>query len=123
MVLQGRILKSISGFYEVEAEGQLYTCKARGVFRKTGTTPLVGDLVCMSADDVQTEGTVDEILPRRNALSRPPVANLDNLFIVVSVCEPVVYHWAPSAIPVVMSTVCLPPPLKMIPVTPEGIVA
>lgn len=88
MQLQGRILKSISGFYEVEAEGQLYTCKARGVFRKTGTTPLVGDLVCMSADDAQTEGTVDEILPRRNALSRPPVANLDNLFIVVSVCEP-----------------------------------
>ncbi len=87
MVLQGRILKSISGFYEVEAADELYTCKARGVFRKTGTTPLVGDLVQITADSAD-EGTVDEVLPRRNALTRPPVANLDNLFIVVSVCEP-----------------------------------
>ena len=87
MVLQGRILKSISGFYEVEAGDELYTCKARGVFRKTGTTPLVGDLVQITADSAD-EGTVDEVLPRRNALTRPPVANLDNLFIVVSVCEP-----------------------------------
>ncbi len=87
MVLQGRILKSISGFYEVEAGDELYTCKARGVFRKTGTTPLVGDLVQITADSAD-EGIVDEVLPRRNALTRPPVANLDNLFIVVSVCEP-----------------------------------
>ncbi len=88
MQLQGRILKSISGFYEVEAEDKLYTCKARGVFRKTGTTPLVGDLVRITAESADAEGTVDEVLERRNALSRPPVANLDNLFIVVSVCEP-----------------------------------
>lgn len=87
MVLQGRILKSISGFYEVEAADELYTCKARGVFRKTGTTPLVGDLVQITADSAD-EGTVDEVFERRNALTRPPVANLDNLFIVVSVCEP-----------------------------------
>ena len=87
MVLQGRILKSISGFYEVEAGDELYTCKARGVFRKTGTTPLVGDLVQITADSAD-EGTVDEVFERRNALTRPPVANLDNLFIVVSVCEP-----------------------------------
>ena len=88
MVLQGRILKSISGFYVVEAGQELYTCKARGVFRKTGTTPLVGDLVRITAGSADTEGTVDEVLPRRNALTRPPVANLDNLFIIVSVCEP-----------------------------------
>ena len=88
MQFQGRILKSISGFYEVEADGKLYTCKARGVFRKTGTTPLVGDLVRVTAESADGEGTVDEVLPRRNALSRPPVANIDNLFIVVSVCEP-----------------------------------
>ncbi len=88
MELEGRILKSISGFYEVEADGILYTCKARGVFRKTGTTPLVGDYVHITADSADGEGTVDEVLPRRNALARPPVANLDNLFIIVSVCEP-----------------------------------
>ena len=79
MVLQGRILKSISGFYEVEAADELYTCKARGVFRKTGTTPLVGDLVQITADSAD-EGTVDEVFERRNALTRPPVANLANLF-------------------------------------------
>lgn len=88
MQLEGRILKSISGFYEVEAADRLYTCKARGVFRKTGITPLVGDFVRISADAPDEEGTVDEVLPRRNELSRPPVANLDNLFVVVSVCEP-----------------------------------
>lgn len=88
MQLEGRIRKSLSGFYEVEAADNLYTCKARGVFRKTGITPLVGDLVRISVEAADEEGTVDEVLPRRNALSRPPVANLDNLFIVVSVCEP-----------------------------------
>ena len=58
MELEGRILKSISGFYEVEADGILYTCKARGVLRKTGTTPLVGDYVHITADSADGEGTV-----------------------------------------------------------------
>lgn len=88
MQMQGRILRGISSFYTVEADGQLYTCKARGVLRKQGITPLPGDLVRFTPGAQGEEGTVDEILPRRNALCRPPVANIDRLFIVVSVCEP-----------------------------------
>ena len=91
--MQGRIVKSLSGFYDVEAENTVYTCKARGVFRKDGITPLCGDLVQFTPGDEGGEGTVDAILPRRNALLRPPVANLDYLFVIVSVCEP-----APNAL-------------------------
>ena len=87
--MQGRIVKSLSGFYDVEAEGKVYTCKARGVFRKDGITPLCGDWVDFTPPaDADSEGTVDAILPRKNALLRPPVANLDYLFVIVSVCEP-----------------------------------
>ena len=84
----GRILKGISSFYEVEAGGKLYTCKARGVFRKAGITPLPGDFVHFTPGGEGEEGTVDAVIERRNALTRPPVANLDYLFVVVSVCEP-----------------------------------
>ena len=86
--MQGRIIKSISGFYDVETDGKVYTCKARGVFRKDGITPLCGDLADFTPGAEGEEGTVDAILPRRNALLRPPVANLDYLFVIVSVCEP-----------------------------------
>lgn len=86
--MEGRILKGISSFYEVEANGKLHTCKARGVFRKEGITPLPGDLVEFTPGEMGKEGTVDAILPRRNVLSRPPVSNMDSLFVVVSVCEP-----------------------------------
>ena len=88
MQLEGRILKGISGFYEVEADGQLHTCKARGVFRKQGITPLPGDMVRITPGENGKEGTVEEIFARRNFLSRPPVSNIDRLFVVVSVCAP-----------------------------------
>lgn len=88
MQLEGRILKGISGFYEVEADGQLHTCKARGVFRKQGITPLPGDMVRITPGENGKEGTVEEIFARRNTLSRPPVSNIDRLFVVVSVCAP-----------------------------------
>lgn len=85
--LQGRIIKGIGGFYYVEAAGQVYSCKARGVFRKKGMTPLAGDIVQIAVD-VDGTGLVEEILPRKNALTRPPVANIDQLLIVTSVCDP-----------------------------------
>ena len=88
MQSNGRIVKSISGFYDVEAEGKIYTCKARGVFRKEGITPLCGDIVRFTPGENGKEGTVDAIEPRRNELRRPPLANIDRLFIVASVCEP-----------------------------------
>ena len=66
MVKQGRILKGIGGFYYVEAEETIYECKARGVFRKRGTTPLAGDWVQVCIDN--DTGTIEEIFPRKNML-------------------------------------------------------
>ena len=82
-----RIIKGIGGFYYVETEEQLYSCKARGVFRKKGITPLAGDLVEIRLGEDGT-GYVEEILPRKNFLTRPPVANIDQLIVVTSVCDP-----------------------------------
>ncbi len=83
----GLILQSIGGFYYVETADAVYECKARGAFRKEHITPLSGDCVTIT---VQADGTgiLEEILPRRNALVRPPVANLDCLAIVASVADP-----------------------------------
>ena len=80
----GIIIKGIGGFYYVETADGIFECKARGVFRKEKITPMVGDNVVISIDD----NTIDEIKERRSALKRPPVANIDQLFIVVSGVEP-----------------------------------
>lgn len=86
---EGIIIKGIGGFYYVEAAEGVYECKARGVFRKEKITPLVGDRVIISInEDSNAENTIDEILPRKSFLTRPPVANIDRLIIVVSGCEP-----------------------------------
>jgi len=65
----------------------MVTCRARGVFRKRGLTPLVGDFVRIEAEEEEV-ASISEILPRKNALIRPPVANLDQLFLVVSTASP-----------------------------------
>jgi len=85
--IQGKIIKGIGGFYYVETANAVYECKARGSFRKDKITPLVNDNVVISVNE-NAENTVDEILPRKNSLARPPVANIDNLIIVVSTVEP-----------------------------------
>ncbi len=85
--LKGTIIKGIGGFYYVEAADEIFECKARGVFRKENLTPLVGDKVTVSIND-NAENTIDEIMPRKNVLTRPPVVNIDNLIIVVSTVEP-----------------------------------
>ncbi len=84
---EGRILQSNGGFYYVEAAGAVYECRARGVFRRQGVTPLAGDEVAIETAPDMT-GTLVEILPRKNALVRPAVANLDTLVMVVSVADP-----------------------------------
>lgn len=85
--LNGMIIKLTGGFYYVEAAGRVYACKARGAFRNKGASPCVGDRVEIS---IQPDGTgaVETILPRKNRLVRPAVANIDRLFIVASVCDP-----------------------------------
>lgn len=85
-LLSGRIMQSISGFYYVEAADRLFECKAKGCFRNQRISPLVGDIVKIATDG--DKGTVIEICERKNCLIRPPVANIDILFIVASVSDP-----------------------------------
>lgn len=83
----GIIIKITGGFYYVEAADGVFECKARGVFRKRGTSPLVGDYVDITVPD---DGycSIDAIRERRNSLVRPALANLDSLMIVSSIKEP-----------------------------------
>ena len=83
----GRIMKGIGGFYYVETASGLFECKAKGRFRKENLTPLAGDLVSITVRE-DKENTIDEIHPRKNALKRPPVANIDRLFLVISAVKP-----------------------------------
>ena len=85
--LKGKIIKGIGGFYYVEAANAVYECKARGAFRNEKIVPMVGDRVLISINE-NAENTIDEIEPRKNYLTRPPVSNIDNLIIVVSTVEP-----------------------------------
>ena len=85
--MTGIIIKALSGFYYVKTDTDIYTCKARGSFRKSGVSPLVGDRVEFSSMDDFT-GTVESILPRKTQLKRPPVANIDKLFILSSFENP-----------------------------------
>ncbi len=86
--MQGLIVKALSGFYYVSDGGRLVTCRARGKFRHQGEAPLVGDRVCYTPLG-EGNGVLDEILPRRNHFSRPAVANIDQLVLVVSETNPV----------------------------------
>ena len=85
--VQGIVLRSIGGFYYVEAADTVYTCRARGIFRRHGITPVAGDRVMISVKEDGT-GMLEEVLERKNVLVRPPVANLDVLVLVASVCHP-----------------------------------
>ena len=88
MGMVGRIIKGIGGFYTVLLkDGETVTCKARGRFRNEGITPMVGDLVEISLHETGF-AAMDDILPRTNALLRPPVANIDLLVIVLSASIP-----------------------------------
>ena len=84
---QGIVMKSIGGFYYVRCGESEYECKARGSFRKSGNSPVVGDRVTISVPD---EGycAIEEILPRKNKLRRPALANIDTLVIVCSTVDP-----------------------------------
>ena len=82
----GRITKGVGGICTVFAGGDYYRCVPRGLFRNTGETPLVGDLVEFSVtDEEKKEGTLHTIKPRANRLARPPAANVDQA--IITVCE------------------------------------
>ena len=88
--MQGKIIKGIAGFYYVHVvESGLYECKAKGVFRKEKIKPLVGDMVEMDVlDEAEKKGNIVDILPRRNELVRPAVANIDQALVVFAVTKP-----------------------------------
>lgn len=85
--MEGKIKKALSGFYYVENSSGLYQTRGRGNFRKRKITPLVGDNVIFESSN-QTDGYLLEILPRRNKLVRPAVANVDQGVVVTSLVEP-----------------------------------
>lgn len=88
--MQGKIIKGIGGFYYVHAvDGNIYECRARGIFRKEKIKPLVGDNVEISViSEQERTGNVDELLPRRNSLIRPAAANVDQALVVFAVASP-----------------------------------
>ena len=85
--MTGIIYKAISGFYYVSCQNEIYECKARGNFRNAGISPIVGDKVEIEILS-DGKGLVTSVLPRKNVLSRPAVANIDKLFIVSSFSTP-----------------------------------
>ncbi len=87
MQYEGIIIKGIGGFYYVEAADGIYECKAKGAFRKAKITPVAGDKVLITVNE-SGYNSIDSVLERKNILNRPPVANIDKLFIVSSTCEP-----------------------------------
>ena len=83
----GRIIRSISGFYDVQIPGKVVTCRARGILRKEGNSPLTGDMVEITVE--HGKGMVERILPRRNSFVRPAVANVDALVVFAANVNPV----------------------------------
>ena len=83
----GRIIRSISGFYEVQTPCGLVTCRARGSLRRGDQSPLTGDMVEVSLE--KGKGMVERILPRKNQFVRPAVANVDALVVFAANVNPV----------------------------------
>ena len=86
--MRGRIEKALSGFYYVNVGGQVLQCRARGKFRREGTSPLVGDWVQVR-ELGGGEGFVEEIEPRKSCFARPSAANIDQRVIIASGAIPV----------------------------------
>lgn len=82
----GRIVKSISGVYQVDVNGERFNTKPRGLFRKKKFSPVVGDIVEFEVQNIN-EGYIHQVFERKNELKRP-VSNIDTLVIVMSAVEP-----------------------------------
>lgn len=92
MKVKGRIMQNVGGLYTVhtfeEGEGRDIACRARGAFRHKNTMPLVGDVVSVDLSMGEKNAVIDEIEPRRNSLIRPPVANIDCIFVSMASAQP-----------------------------------
>ena len=83
----GRIVRSLSGFYDVQTPAGVVTCRGRGSLRRGGESPLTGDMVEITMEG--GKGMVERILPRKNAFVRPAVANVDALVVFAANVNPV----------------------------------
>lgn len=82
-------MKGVGGLYTVYQEGAFYTCPARGIFRKQDRKPMIGDSVLLSEVRAkECTGVIQELLPRRNSLVRPAVANVDQIVLVAAAVSP-----------------------------------
>jgi len=88
--MTGKILKGIAGFYYVNGTDEnIYECKAKGIFRNKNVKPLVGDDVEFSVlDSIELKGNIEQILPRKNVLVRPAVANVDQALVLFAITHP-----------------------------------
>ena len=83
----GRIIRSLSGFYDVQTPEGIVTCRGRGSLRRSGESPLTGDVVEITAE--KGKGMVEKILPRKNSFVRPAVANIDALVVFAANVNPI----------------------------------
>lgn len=86
--LEGVIVRGVGGFYYVKTDCGVYETRGRGIFRKSGITPVVGDLVEISLLDEEGKGVLEDILPRKNIFRRPPISNVGRIIIEVAVKDP-----------------------------------
>ncbi len=90
--VKGRIMQSVGGLYTVrikDTDGyRELQCRARGIFRHSNISPLVGDIVTVDLSEGEANAIIDEICERRNALIRPPLANLDCIFVTMAAKSP-----------------------------------
>ena len=89
---EGRILKGVGGFYYVQTKSKLYECRASGLFRHNKLTPTVGDYVDITLNE---DGTayITDIKERKNLFVRPPVSNVDRVYIITSIANPKTNNW------------------------------
>ena len=90
--MTGRIVEGVGGLYtvrcEVDGEIKMISCRAKGSFRHEGITPLVGDNVALDISAGESNAVISEILERKNSLIRPPMANLDCVFVAMAAAKP-----------------------------------
>ena len=88
----GRIIEGVGGLYTVRCEDagevNLIQCRAKGIFRHEGISPLIGDIVRVDLDAGEDNAVIGEIFERQNSLIRPPMANLDCVFVSLAAAKP-----------------------------------
>ena len=88
--MQGKIIKGVGGLYEVDTDDGVYSCRAKGIFRKRHIKPLIGDNVEIEVlSGCEKQGVISDIKERFNELIRPNVANVDLALIIFALKDPV----------------------------------